>query len=142
VGKDGLPLPGTCRTAERFTITNNNLAPRISVSWDPWGNNKTKAFATWSRFYDKLFLSALVPELGPDPRAVLYDADQIALGKNALPFQTGRISTTQVDRDLKTPFVDEFTLRFGRELAPEWSIGVAYISRDGRDQLQESSPAV
>lgn len=137
LGDAGLPLPGTCRSAEQFNITNNNLAPRLSVSWDPWANNKTKLFATWSRFYDKLFLATLIPELGPDVRVTVYGADQREKGVNAQPSQTGRFITTQVDRNLQTPFSDEFTIGFERELAPEWSLALTYIDRVGRNQLQD-----
>jgi len=51
--------------------------------------------------------------------------------------QTGRFTITQVDREMKTPFTDEFTIGFERELAPEWSLAVTYIKRTGRDQLQD-----
>jgi outer membrane receptor protein involved in Fe transport len=128
-------LAGTQRTQETFTLVNNNVAPRFSVSWDPWADNRTKIFATWSRFYDKLFLATLIPELGPDPRTVVYSPnDQSA---TAVPLQTGRFTITQVDRGMKTPFTDELTLGFEREIAPEWSILVSYVKRTGRDQLQD-----
>jgi hypothetical protein len=129
--------PGMDRTRETFTITNNNLAPRFSVSWDPWADNKTKVFGTWSRFYDKLFLASLVPELGPDPRQTYYDVSSVKDGVNAIPVQTGRFSITQVDRNMKTPYTDEITLGFERELAPEWSLSFTYINRKGREQLQD-----
>lgn len=128
---------GAPRAAETFTIINNNIAPRFSISWDPWADNKTKVFTTWSRFYDKLFLATLVPELGPDPRQTFYDSSQIEFGPTAKPIQTGRFTITQVDREMKTPFTDEFTIGFERELAPEWSLAVTYIKRTGRDQLQD-----
>jgi hypothetical protein len=47
------------------------------------------------------------------------------------------LSAAQVDRDLKTPFTDEFTIGFERELAPHWAILFTYIRREGRDQLQD-----
>jgi outer membrane receptor protein involved in Fe transport len=128
---------GSPRAGETFTIINNNVAPRFSVSWDPWADNKTKVFLTWSRFFDKLFLATLTPELGPDPRQTFYDASSIQDGANAIPVQTGRFTVTQVDREMKTPFTDEFTIGFERELAPEWSLAVTYIKRTGRDQLQD-----
>jgi len=130
-------LPGLQRQGEEFTIINNNVAPRLSVSWDPWANNKTKFFATWSRFYGTLFLGTLVPELGPDPRTEVYDANSQNAGVSAVPLQRGRFSITQVDRDIKTPFTDELTFGFERELAPEWSIGFTFVKRMGRDQLQD-----
>jgi len=46
-------------------------------------------------------------------------------------------STTQVDRGLRTPFSDELTVGFQREIAPELALSVSYISRRFRDQLQD-----
>jgi len=46
-------------------------------------------------------------------------------------------SATQIDRGLQTPFSDEMTVGFERELAPEVSLKITYIKRDYRDQLQD-----
>ncbi|MBI1951501.1 MAG: carboxypeptidase regulatory-like domain-containing protein [Acidobacteria bacterium] len=129
---------------ERFRLTNNNLAPRLSFSWDPASNGRTKLFATWGRFYDKLFLSTLVGEEGPDTinRYYFFDADGIT-GSGTPNHQIGGVlskappSATQVDRGLRTPFSDELTVGFERELAPELALAVTYINRKYRDQLQD-----
>ena len=70
-------LGGTHRRREPIEITNDNLAPRLSVSWDPWANNKTKLFAFWGRYYGTLHLASIVPELGPDPQSSVYDPNQL-----------------------------------------------------------------
>jgi len=129
---------GTDRTPEPLDLVNNNVAPRLSLSWDPWRDNRTKVFATWGRYFDRLFLATLVPEQGPDPRTVVYYATDREDGADAFPIQTGRFSITQVDRGLKTPFSDELTLGIERELAPEWAISATWIHRTGRNQLQDT----
>ena len=128
-------LPGNDRQREEFTLVSNNVAPRVSVAWDPWGDNRTKLFANWSRFYGELFLATLVPELGPDPRTIVYDANNQTVDASVL--QGGRFTVTQIDRGMKTPFTDELTFGFERELAPEWTIGLTVIRRTGRDQIQD-----
>jgi hypothetical protein len=139
---------------ERFALTNNNLAPRVSLSWDPGADGKTKVFATWGRYYDKLFLSTIVGEEGPDYLARYYDLDPdgldvkyyygtFAFGGSPNHY-IGRYlsksapSATQVDRRLRTPFSDELTLGFEREIAPEVALSVSYIRRSYRDQLQDT----
>jgi carboxypeptidase family protein/TonB-dependent receptor-like protein len=140
---------------EKFQITNNNLAPRLSVSWDPWQDGRTKLFATWGRYYDRLFLSTIVGEEGPDYLARYYsmDPDGLApvLSNTQFPVQIGAVpdhligkaisraapSATQVDRGLKTPFSDEWTLGFQREISPEVALSVTYINRRYRDQIQD-----
>jgi hypothetical protein len=145
----GVPV----QTAETFHLTNNNLAPRLAVSWDPASTGRTKLFTTWGRFYDRLFLSTIVGEQGPEwlQRYYLFDADGLT-GLDALSVEPARGSPnahvgnplhfsaptiTQVDRALQTPYSDETTVGFEREVAPELILGVRYIRRDYREQLQD-----
>ena len=72
----------TFQAPEPFSLTNNNLAPRVSVSWAPDAGGRTKFFVNWSRFYDKLFLNSVVGEEGPDKIFRYYQAD--ADGVNGL----------------------------------------------------------
>jgi hypothetical protein len=129
---------------ESFRITNNNLAPRLAVSWDPWSDSKTKVYATWSRFYDKLFLNAVVGEEGPDAIYRYYFRDEDGITATGVPNATvgDTISKappnfTQVDRGLRTPYTDEWTVGFERELAPEVSLRLTYIDRQSLDGLQD-----
>ena len=141
---------------ETFALTNNNLSPRLSISWDPQAEGRTKMFATWGRYYDKLFLSTIVGEAGPDYLARYYYLDttgvavhysQTSQGSTPLSgtpnHYVGQFmskappSATQVDRGLRTPFSDELTLGFEREIAAEVALSVSYISRRYRDQLQD-----
>jgi hypothetical protein len=134
----------TPQAPESFRLTNNNLAPRISVSWDPWADGRTKLFATWGRYYDKLFLDTVIGEEGPDTINRYYAYDPF--GVTSLGAPTAKLgnslskappSTTQVDRGLSTPYNDEFTLGFEREIAPELAFSVTYIARNFRRQLQD-----
>jgi hypothetical protein len=129
------------RKAESFNISNNNFAPRFSVSWDPWNNAKTKIFGTWGRYYGETFLLPLLAEQGPD--VVLQDWDWLHDGNRDFrrvadrPTNTSAFSISQVSRDLRTSFSDEWTLGFERELAAETALSVTYINRRFRDQFQD-----
>jgi hypothetical protein len=139
---------------QAIRITNNNLAPRLAISWDPWADGRTKLFATWGRYYDKLFLNSVIGEQGIERLAryyvydrsgvnARYDADAGMTFSGAPSNHIGRTlsqappSVTQVDRGLRTPFNDEFTVGFERELAPEVALSIRYIDRRFRDQLQD-----
>ncbi|HEU5179149.1 MAG TPA: TonB-dependent receptor, partial [Candidatus Polarisedimenticolia bacterium] len=133
------------RKPEDFTIDNRNLSPRLSLSWDPWADGKTKTFASWGRYYGKLFLASVVLEQGPDTsaRSYFFDADGVdlltGLPNNRLGALVSQspLSASQVDRSLATPYTDEWTLGIQRELAPELALGVRYIHRDFEKQLQD-----
>jgi len=129
---------------EPFRLTNNNLSPRLSVSWDPLSDGRTKVFATWGRYYDKLFLNTVVAEEGPDTINRYYLLDPTGVDGQGVPNrQIGHAiskappSTTQIDRGLQTPFSDEFTFGFERELAPELALSLIFVQREYRQQLQD-----
>ena len=129
---------------EEITLTNNNLAPRLSVAWDPAGSGRTKLYATWGRYFDKLFLGTIVGEEGPDGLDRYYLADPDGISASGQPNRKIGIlisksppSATQVDRGLQTPFSDELTLGFEREIAPEVSLAVTYVHRRFRNQIQD-----
>ena len=77
----------------KFTIENNNLSPRLSVAWDPWGSGKTKLFSTWGRYFDNIFMEAVVQEEAPAfvSRNYRYDYDHLWLCK-PVPIWTDRHS--------------------------------------------------
>lgn len=135
---------GPPRSPEDFTITNNNLSPRLSVSWDPWADGKSRATASWGRYYDKLFLATVVGEEGPDflLQYYRYDSDGVDVGgipnnKVGKPISKSPPSASQVDRALRTPFSDQFIVGFQREIAPEMSVSLTFVDVRYRDQLQD-----
>src|SRR5262249_41175498 len=126
-------------------------SPRLAVSWDPTSDGRSKVYASWGRYYDKLFLSSVVGEQGIERlvRYYVYDRDGRTTVYNngqATVIPNGHIgkllsrpppSATQVDRQLQTPFSDETTLGFERELSPDPGLAVRFIRRHFRDQLQD-----
>ena len=140
----------TVQQPEEFALTNDNLSPRLAVSWDPAADGRTKLFATWGRYYDRLFLSTLVGEQGPDTIARYYDVDHDGLDVGGFtPYKatpnhnlsrainSAPPSFRQIDRGLATPYSDEWSVGIERELAPETALAVRVIHRDFRDQLQD-----
>lgn len=145
------------RTVEKFRISNTNIAPRFSVSWDPGTNGKTKLFATAGRYYGETFLAIPAYEQPPDTFFFNYRviADETTTQCRPNPDgdgttcstrpeierdQSARVSPAsirQVDRNLRTPYQDEYTLGFQREIFQETSITVTAIRRKFRDQFQD-----
>ncbi len=127
------------RQTSNFNIENTNLAPRFSVSWDPWADGKTKTFATWGRYYDRLFLNTVSQEIGPDGinYTFLPNSNDV-INNQSFSRSTSTFTITQTDRNLATPYTDEMTIGFERELAPEWSASVTYINKKGQHLLQDT----
>jgi outer membrane receptor for ferrienterochelin and colicin len=132
------------RRDEGIGIVNDNVSPRLAVSWDPWSNGKTKLSATWGRYYDKIFLAVPLIEVEPSTTsfsitgepAIWFERDKISY-VGTLPALDATVTTRVVDHDLRTPFQDEFSLSFERALWTESSIKISYLNRKFRDQLQD-----
>jgi outer membrane receptor protein involved in Fe transport len=130
------------RRADDIQIRNNNFSPRLSVAWDPWSNGKTKVAFSLGRYYDKIFLAVPILEQEPEEVELLFRGSHWVLQgypitTNPMGGVSGTMDATIVDRELSTPYQDELTLNFERELWPETSIKLSYIKRNYRDQLQD-----
>jgi len=118
---------------EDINIVNTNVSPRISIAWDPWSNGKTKFAASAGRFYNSLPLT--VPLQEQNPLTALLEID--CTSGNCVPIGEAAPSFTFVDRNLRTPYQDEWTVSFERELFAETLLRVTYINRKFRDQIQD-----
>jgi len=134
----------TSREAESVEIVNNNISPRLAIAWDPWNNGKTKFAATAGRYYDKIFLAIPLIELEPAetfftvggyPHPWWRQGDPEY--RDILPSLDLTASTRTVDRELRTPYQDEWSVSFERQLWPETSLKLAYVERKFRDQFQD-----
>ncbi len=130
------------RNTETFSIISSSLAPRLSVSWDPKNDGKTRVSASWGRYYGDTFLQPLVDENGPDRVVQSY-----AMSTNFYPSDPNRgptpvslfpsaFSVTMIDRDLKQQRNDEWSIGAEREIAAETAVKVRYVNRKYTDQLQ------
>ncbi len=129
------------RRPGNINLDNTNFAPRFAISWDPWSDSKTKFALTAGRYYDKIFLAIPTFELEPLRLDLAFDAKQQGGGWIVEPRSDpiNPASTSyMVDRNLRTPYQDELTFSFERELPmPETSLKLTYIRRSFKDQLQD-----
>jgi len=151
VGVGDLPLGSTAvqsafwensRRAGNIALRNTNLSPRLSVAWDPWGDGKTKLAATAGRYYDKIFLAVPLLEIEPPYADITFHTYKDCARCSWWTWRPmegidATVSSQVVDRDLRTPYQDEYTFSVERELWPETSLKLTYINRDYRDQLQD-----
>jgi hypothetical protein len=123
------------RQPEALGVVNNNLSPRLSASWDPANDGKTKLSGSWGRFYGDTFLLPFVSENGPD-RSV----KPIVLDQYGEPYGAtlgSGFAINQVARDIRSQKNDEWTLAVEREIAPETTAKVRYVSRKYVDLFQD-----
>jgi hypothetical protein len=132
------------RRPENISITNINPAPFLGVAWDPFKTGKTKIAATAGRHYDKIFLAVPLIEMEPVTTDLSFRAWWWRGNWYVIEPCTAwtacfnpAVNTRVVDRDLRTPYQDEFTLSFERELVPETTLRLLYVHRNFEDQLQD-----
>lgn len=130
------------RRAGNIDLANTNFSPFLSVKWDPWSNGLTSFGASYRRYYDKVFLNVPLLELQAPTTNLVYDLLPDPDGEG---FVNGGLRNTinpsvnvqAVDRNLKTPYQDEFRFTFEREVFRETALQVEYLRRNYRDQLQD-----
>ncbi len=119
------------RQPEDLNIHNTNIAPRLSIAWDPWNDGKTKFSLSAGRYYNTIPLNIAVIESEP----VLANFDSTA-DSNSIAFEPS-FGYTTVDRNLKTPYSDEYTFKVERNFMQENSISLTYIHKDAKYGVQD-----
>ncbi len=145
------------RRPQDINIENTNISPFLGITWDPWSNGKTKFAVTGRRFFQNLPLLVATRELAPTRATIGLDAPFVtnaaAEGINCPGGQTSCFAVNAIqdvrstinpaatvnftDRNLQTPYNDEFTLSFERQLFAETSMKISYVRREFRNQLQD-----
>lgn len=113
----------------------NTLSPRIGLNYDIFGNGKTVFKASFGRYYIANILQWFVTvnpnsfityryRLNPDftPKGSLYQASSTA--------------NDRMDPDVKSPYLDELTVGFEREIVRDLSFGVRYIKKWDRNLME------
>lgn len=112
---------------------NNNVAPRTSLAFKPFGNEKLKFTTGWNRYYG---LNAFVNELNDR-------VDQFEHKYNRTDVDAEWNETTTSKRahtyrsDLKTPYTDETLFAINSSIK-NVNLGLKWLNRDNQDQLRKS----
>jgi len=116
--------------SKAFKIS-NNMAPRLSFSWDVMNNNKSKIFGSYGRFYESIplqmsfilfssnraYFTAQLWDNGPDNIPGTDDDSPRSSTDDYL-------SEVSVDPDLKGQCLDEYLLGYDYEVLPDLALGV------------------
>jgi hypothetical protein len=158
----GLVLEGTGGLDKLYNSDWNNFSPRIGVAWDVGGKGKTVVRAGWGLYYDAFSQDFFVGQLpfntfnpGPaynpvGPSAILFSFSTVPQIQSGVPIYTDFLDSDvfAVDRNLRTPYIQNFNLNLQRELFPSGVLQVGYVGSHGtklfryRDINQPPNPAV
>ncbi len=124
-------------------LLNTNFSPFVALAWDPWSNGRTKLAFSAGRHYNNVPLIVPLQEVAPAETSVDFRATRIdgAWAVESLANLSGKLdpvaSLDVIDHELRTPYQDELTFTFQRELWAETSLNLTYVKREYRDQLQD-----
>ncbi len=125
------------RQTTGMNISNTNLSPLLALAWDPWSDGKTAIKASVRRYYNNIPLVVPLAELEPVRATVEYRADLLTFQTQIHGGISPNITVRTVDHGLKTPYQDEYTVSFERELWAETALRLTYVNRHFKDQLQD-----
>lgn len=158
----GLVQVGSGGLDKLYNSDLNNFSPRLGFAWDVNGKGKTVVRGGWGLFYDAFSQDFFVGQLpfntfnpGPaynpvGPSGILFSFSTIPQIQPGVPIYTDFLDSDvfAVDRNLRTPYVQNFNLNVQRELFRNGVLEVGYVGSHGtklfryRDINQPPNPAV
>ncbi|HYN01880.1 MAG TPA: carboxypeptidase regulatory-like domain-containing protein [Vicinamibacteria bacterium] len=147
---EGLLFPGDPGISRGIVETDyNNIAPRIGVAWDPWGDGKTSVRGAFGTFYGSITGNEWNTTADNQPFALrqpfpqvytLSDPYRNTPGGNPFPFNYDAASPSfrypaQVfgpSLDFVWPYTYQVNFTVQRELFRDYSLSASYVGALGR----------
>ena len=158
---EGLLFPGDPGIGRGIVETDyNNIAPRIGVAWDPWGDGRTSVRAAFGMFYGSITGNEWNTTADNQPFTLrqpfpqvytLSDPYRNTSGGNPFPFLYSPENPTyrypaQVfgpSLDFVWPYTYQMNLTLQREFFRDYSLSASYVGALGRNlpaSLDENYP--
>jgi outer membrane receptor protein involved in Fe transport len=125
----------TLTVPEQTLLTRNNVAPRIGIAYDLFGNGKTAIKAFYGRYYAIYANNFIALNPGGANYRTYQFLDQNRNGVYDGPSELGTLissrggSSTTVDPNLKQPYGDEFSASLEHQFWGESSARVVYVRK-------------
>jgi hypothetical protein len=126
----------------------NNLAPRLGVTYDPFGDGRTVIRGGYGKFYDKIFLlvarNALIARQSVSLSGTAA-AQRFALGafpesQNLPPgFTLTRPNINIADPAIELPYNHQFNLGVERQVGTHWAAGANFVYVRGENLLRSDN---
>lgn len=122
-----------------FTLK-NNWAPRLGVTYNPAGDERTKIYGSYGMYYARIPNDLAARALSADDstsRADYFDAnltrpipDGVLAGDVTNHFVLQGVSADTIDPDAKLSFTNEYIAGVEHEVMPNTSVGARYTYRN------------
>ncbi|WP_216936586.1 MULTISPECIES: TonB-dependent siderophore receptor [unclassified Acinetobacter] len=113
--------------------SNLNIAPRSSISYRPFSNEKLQLLAGWNRYYGQQTLGT---ELNDGIGELMYKMTR--QHPQAPWIETPSLNSSSTRRsELDTPFSDETVLGVNGQIQ-NWDLGLKWVNRKYRDEISRT----
>jgi hypothetical protein len=140
-----VPVPGGTRLTYGFPDDNDNIAPRLAVAWNPWGDRRTSVHGAYGVFFDNHItamygVTDIIDGTEGVRTLVLQFPNSIApwrapgqrLPEPATPYPSLVIN---IDPDLKTPFAHHVSAGIDRSLGDSMALAANVVYFRGMNQV-------
>ncbi len=138
------------KDGKSFIKVENQLAPRLSVSYDPSGEGKTKFYANWGLYYLPIAANTNVRASGGE----LFDEQYfqaISINSDGTPVLGAAVTTKSVfsngiapdpstlaDLDLEPMYQSELILGAQKRLGNIWTVGLRFTARNLEQTIDDT----
>ncbi|MDO4896781.1 MAG: TonB-dependent receptor plug domain-containing protein [Moraxella sp.] len=131
---NNLDLSVGLRTDHNSLLKNTNLAPRLSATWDVFGDERTRVFGGANRYYGNSILAYALRQGIGNNEIYTRSVSGGVLGDWTLSSTGVGGSRHYSLSDLKTPYSDELNVGIAQKwLGALWT--AKWVRRDGKDQF-------
>jgi hypothetical protein len=136
-------------SGESFIKIDNQIAPRLGISWDVNGDGESKLFANYGRYHLPVAANTNIRMAGAETYIHDYYEFTGTFGENDVP-SIGALLGTQVNGDgtvpdvsevldtsIKPMYQDELILGYQAMINDDWSWGVKYTQRDLKSVIDD-----
>jgi hypothetical protein len=138
---------------QKFISIDDQIAPRVGISWDVESDGDSKLYANYGRYYipvpgqtnvrlggAELNYEDTFEFLGLDANSIPILGDQIGERVN---FDDGVPGDPRAlaDNDLEPMYQDEFIIGYDRNLGDNWSMGVYLVAREVGQGFEDTDTA-
>jgi len=129
-------------TGEELFTFDWEIAPRLSVVYDLFGDGRSKIWGYAGRYYDPV-RNDMTGFAGSLSGAV--NEEQINIDGNWVTYRTrggAQVIDAVFAPSTKTPYTDEFLIGYSTTFGTDWSLSLTATKRDTRDILEDYDLAV